>query len=100
MLIFCLPLCMSLCIVSNQEPLVNWLMILYQTSECEGLCETIASLKQQLSDALELRTLSPVSSYSQQFTETNNHLGEYQIERESAMLKDRNVDLIMQAQVL
>lgn len=69
-----------------------------KTSECEGLRETIASLKQQLSDALELRTLSPVSSYSQQFTETNNHLGEYQIERESAMLKDRNVDLIMQAQ--
>lgn len=69
-----------------------------KTSECEGLRETIASLKQQLSDALELRTFSHVSSYSLQFTETNNLLGEHQIERESAMSKDRNVDLIIQAQ--
>lgn len=32
----------------------------YQTHECEGLQETVASLKQQLSEALESKNVDPV----------------------------------------
>ncbi|KDP34477.1 hypothetical protein JCGZ_12760 [Jatropha curcas] len=63
--------------------------------ECEGLQETVASLKQQLSDALELRNSSPLPSYLQQFSE----LKSLQAEKEIAATKDRNEDLLQQAQV-
>ncbi|KAG6638284.1 hypothetical protein CIPAW_10G025000 [Carya illinoinensis] len=45
-------------------------------SECGGLQNTIASLKQQLSDALELSNLNTAITYSQRFTETGSSHGE------------------------
>lgn len=43
----------------------------YQSHECEGLQETVASLKQQLSEALESRNVSPVIGH-ELHTETKN----------------------------
>ncbi|XP_035545582.1 kinesin-like protein KIN-7K, chloroplastic isoform X2 [Juglans regia] len=45
-------------------------------SECGGLQDTIASLKQQLSDALELSNLNTAITYSQRFIETESSHGE------------------------
>ncbi|XP_041027550.1 kinesin-like protein KIN-7K, chloroplastic isoform X1 [Juglans microcarpa x Juglans regia] len=45
-------------------------------SECGGLQDTIASLKQQLSDALESSNLNTAITYSQRFTETESSHGE------------------------
>lgn len=65
--------------------------------ECEGLQETIGSLKQQLNDALELRNFSPFASYSQRFAEAKSLNGEHQIDKEIALLKDTNEDSRLQA---
>lgn len=66
--------------------------------ECEGLQETIGSLKQQLNDALELRNFSPLASYSQRFAEAKSLNGEHQIDKEIALLKDTNEDSRLQVQ--
>ncbi|XP_041024440.1 kinesin-like protein KIN-7K, chloroplastic [Juglans microcarpa x Juglans regia] len=66
--------------------------------ECEELQDTIASLKQKLSDALELRNLSPVISHSQQYTETKNCHGEHGSDKGSAALNDMSERLLLQAQ--
>ncbi|KAG8646889.1 kinesin-like protein KIN-7K, chloroplastic isoform X2 [Manihot esculenta] len=66
--------------------------------ECEGLQETIVSLKQQLSDALELRNLDPLPSYSQRLSELKSFHAQYQVDNEIAVTKDRNEALLLQAQ--
>lgn len=72
----------------------------YQICECEGLQETVASLKQQLSEALELRNFSPVVSYSKQLTETKSLHAELCAEKQNAALKDTNDKLLLQEKVL
>ncbi|KAG6744886.1 hypothetical protein POTOM_051527 [Populus tomentosa] len=66
--------------------------------ECEGLQETVVSLKQQLSDALESKKLSPLSSYSQRISELKSFHAQHHGDRETAASKDRNEDLLLQAQ--
>lgn len=44
--------------------------------ECESLQETVASLKQQLTDAIELRNFSPVVNHLQHFPGTKDYHGE------------------------
>ena len=70
----------------------------FQIGECEGLHDTIASLKQQLSDALELRNSNPAISYSQQFTETKSSHGELGLDNGNATSNDTS-GLLLQAQV-
>ncbi|KAK2647316.1 hypothetical protein Ddye_014805 [Dipteronia dyeriana] len=69
-----------------------------KTCECEGLQETIASLKQQLSDALELRNFSPVAGYSQRFTELKSIHGENRMDREIPVLHEAKDNLLYKAQ--
>ncbi|KAE8125316.1 hypothetical protein FH972_020140 [Carpinus fangiana] len=66
--------------------------------ECEGLHDTIAFLKQQLSDALELRNSNPAISYSQQFTETKSSHGELGLDNGNATSNDTS-GLLLQAQI-
>ncbi|GFY99842.1 P-loop containing nucleoside triphosphate hydrolases superfamily protein [Actinidia rufa] len=66
--------------------------------ECEGLQETIASLKQQLSDAMELRNFSPIVGHSQHYLEAKNSQGELSMGKESIVLKDSNDGLLLHAQ--
>ncbi|XP_061955537.1 kinesin-like protein KIN-7K, chloroplastic [Populus nigra] len=66
--------------------------------ECEGLQETVVSLKQQLSDALESKKLSPLASYSQRISELKIFHAQHHGDRETAASKDRNEDLLLQAQ--
>ncbi|KAK9290950.1 hypothetical protein L1049_009130 [Liquidambar formosana] len=66
--------------------------------ECEGLQETVASLKQQLSEALELRNFSPVISHSQHYTDTKSFLGELHIGKGNTAVKETNEGLLIQAQ--
>ncbi|KAF3442671.1 hypothetical protein FNV43_RR16587 [Rhamnella rubrinervis] len=65
--------------------------------ECEGLQETVASLKQQLSEAVDLKNFSPVS-YSKQLTETKSLLGELCTDKGNTVLKDTNDKLLLQQQ--
>ncbi|KAJ6330653.1 hypothetical protein OIU76_009282 [Salix suchowensis] len=65
--------------------------------ECEGLQETIVYLKQQLSDALELKSLSPLASYSQGISELKSFHAHH-LDKETAASKDRNEDLLLQVQ--
>ncbi|KAG6770258.1 hypothetical protein POTOM_025934 [Populus tomentosa] len=66
--------------------------------ECEGLQETIVSLKQQLSDALESKNISPLASYSQRISELKSFHAQHHMNKETAASKDRNEDLLLQAQ--
>ncbi|XP_011005299.1 PREDICTED: kinesin-like protein KIF3A isoform X2 [Populus euphratica] len=66
--------------------------------ECEGLQETIVSLKQQLSDALESKNISPLASYSQRISELKSFHAQHHMNEETAASKDRNQDLLLQAQ--
>ncbi|XP_034907870.1 kinesin-like protein KIN-7K, chloroplastic isoform X2 [Populus alba] len=66
--------------------------------ECEGLQETIVSLKQQLSDALESKNVSPLASYSQRISELKSFHAQHHMNKETAASKDRNEDLLLQAQ--
>lgn len=68
--------------------------------ECEGLHNSIASLKQQLSDALELRNSNPAISYSQQFTETKSSHGELGLDKGNATSNDTSEGLLLQAQAI
>ncbi|XP_022747158.1 kinesin-like protein KIN-7K, chloroplastic isoform X1 [Durio zibethinus] len=63
--------------------------------ECEGLQETVASLKLQLSDALESQNVSPVAIYSHQFAEMKG----LHKDKEVAASKDSSEDLLIKAQV-
>ncbi|XVE96146.1 hypothetical protein REPUB_Repub02eG0196300 [Reevesia pubescens] len=63
--------------------------------ECEGLQETVASLKQQLSDALESQNVSPIATYAQRFAEMNG----LQMDKEVEALKDSSEDLLIKEQV-
>ncbi|KAA8516966.1 hypothetical protein F0562_017216 [Nyssa sinensis] len=65
--------------------------------ECEGLHETIASLKQQLSDSQELRNFGQVISHSQCYKETKSQ-GELCMDKEKTISKDMNERLLLQAQ--
>ncbi|KAF9680731.1 hypothetical protein SADUNF_Sadunf06G0152000 [Salix dunnii] len=65
--------------------------------ECEGLQETIVYLKQQLSDALESKSLSPLASYSQGISELESFHAHH-LDKETAASKDRNEDLLLQVQ--
>ncbi|WCJ34056.1 Kinesin-like protein KIN-7K chloroplastic [Euphorbia peplus] len=62
--------------------------------ECEGLQETNASLKNQLSDALESRNHSPPPSLSQRFLDLKNLHAQEQVEKENAATKDRHEELL------
>jgi centromeric protein E len=75
------------------------LILHLQICECEGLQETVVSLKQQLSDALESKKLSPLASYSQRISELKSFHAQHHGDRETAASKDRNEDLLLQAQV-
>ena len=70
--------------------------LFYQICECEGLQETVASLKKQLSDALESQNVSPMATYSQRFAEMKG----LQMDKEVTVSKDRSEDLLIKAQVL
>ncbi|TYJ39593.1 hypothetical protein E1A91_A04G080000v1 [Gossypium mustelinum] len=59
--------------------------------ECEGLQETVASLKQQLSDALESQNVSPIAPNSQQF----GGMKGLQMDNEAAASKDSDEDLLL-----
>ncbi|MED6182366.1 Kinesin-like protein KIN-7K, chloroplastic [Stylosanthes scabra] len=59
--------------------------------ECENLQETIASLKQQLEDALELRNFSPVVNHSQD--------GEPNLDKGNELINDTNEGLLLQAKI-
>lgn len=69
----------------------------YQIGECEGLQETIASLKQQLTDIQEARNLSPLQSCSLRFSELKGRNSQQQVEKGSEPSKSG--DLHLQAQV-
>ncbi|XP_009764093.1 kinesin-like protein KIN-7K, chloroplastic isoform X2 [Nicotiana tabacum] len=69
-----------------------------KTHECQNLQETIVSLKQQLSDALEQRNRSPSVAHSQRLSETKSLLVELRAEKESTALKDAKEALLLQAQ--
>ncbi|PON56310.1 Kinesin-like protein [Trema orientale] len=63
-----------------------------KVSECEELNETVASLKQQLSEALEL------INFSQKASETKSMPGELSTDNGNTALKDKNDVLLLQAQ--
>ncbi|PQQ01458.1 kinesin-like protein KIN-7K chloroplastic [Prunus yedoensis var. nudiflora] len=64
--------------------------------ECKGLQETVASLKQQLSEALESRNLSPIVSSQ---TDSKKLLEEFCTEKEHAVVNDTNEIFLLQKQV-
>lgn len=69
-----------------------------KTRECEGLQGTITSLRQQLSDGLDLRKLSPSVSYSQRFAGVKSSLGELGLEKEDNLFTDKNEGSLVQRQ--
>ncbi|KAH0971892.1 hypothetical protein GBA52_024048 [Prunus armeniaca] len=64
--------------------------------ECKGLQETVASLKQQLSEALESRNLSPMVSSQ---TDSKKLHEELCTEKEHAVVNDTNEIFLLQKQV-
>ncbi|XP_058204815.1 kinesin-like protein KIN-7K, chloroplastic [Rhododendron vialii] len=58
----------------------------HKIQECEGLQETVASLKQQLSDALELTTIRPIVGHSQRSLEAISVQVEHSIDSSKVML--------------
>ncbi|XP_052172424.1 kinesin-like protein KIN-7K, chloroplastic [Diospyros lotus] len=68
--------------------------------ECEGLQETIVSLKQQLSDTLKLGNFSPIVGHSERHSETKSIQGELCMVKESNVLKDSNDTFLLQAQAI
>ena len=87
--------CLSQTSRASFEPTLT----LGQTRECEELQETVTSLKQQLSDASELRKFSPVVGYLQIFNGINNSLGELGVEKGKAFLTNKNESSFVLAQV-
>ncbi|PIN07172.1 Kinesin-like protein [Handroanthus impetiginosus] len=66
--------------------------------ECEELQDTIVSLRQQLSDAVDRGSFSPLTSHLQDFSESRSLHMEFQIGKEKSMLRDSNDILLLQAQ--
>ncbi|XP_022863726.1 kinesin-like protein KIN-7K, chloroplastic isoform X1 [Olea europaea var. sylvestris] len=66
--------------------------------ECKEYQETITTLRQQLSDTLEPKNCSPLSSHSQRFLETKGLQVELHTGKKNAVLKDGNGTLLLQAQ--
>ncbi|BFG38306.1 hypothetical protein CerSpe_245800 [Prunus speciosa] len=64
--------------------------------ECKGLQETVGSLKQQLSEALESRNLSPIVSSQ---TDSKKLHEEFCTEKEHAVVNDTNEIFLLQKQV-
>ncbi|XP_056158762.1 kinesin-like protein KIN-7K, chloroplastic isoform X2 [Syzygium oleosum] len=69
-----------------------------KTRECEGLQETITSLRQQLSDGLDLRKLSPSVGYSQRLAGVKSFLGELGLQKEDNLVTDKNEGSLVQRQ--
>ncbi|CAA2999152.1 kinesin KIN-7K, chloroplastic isoform X1 [Olea europaea subsp. europaea] len=67
-------------------------------TECKEYQETITTLRQQLSDTLEPKNCSPLSSHSQRFLETKGLQVELHTGKKNAVLKDGNGTLLLQAQ--
>ncbi|KAK7285449.1 hypothetical protein RJT34_20222 [Clitoria ternatea] len=67
--------------------------------ECESQQETIASLRQQLADALELRNFSPVVNHSQNFSGTKDYLGELHLDKGNMLINNGNEGIHLQAQI-
>ncbi|XP_019440803.1 PREDICTED: kinesin-like protein KIN-7K, chloroplastic isoform X2 [Lupinus angustifolius] len=65
--------------------------------ECESLQEIISSLEQQLADALDLRSVSPVVNHSQHFSLTKDYSGE--LNPEKGNVNFTNEGTLLQAQV-
>ncbi|XP_024018836.1 kinesin-like protein KIN-7K, chloroplastic isoform X2 [Morus notabilis] len=65
--------------------------------ECEALQETVASLKQHLSEALEQRNFSPVVSHPQNSIETKSLSGEFCADNGNSATKDNNNILLLRA---
>jgi len=85
--------------LSNFKTRFGLALVLVQTCECEGLQGTITSLRQQLSDGLDLRKLSPSVSYSQRFAGVKSSLGELGLEKEDNLFTDKNEGPLVQRQV-
>ncbi|KAL6986966.1 Kinesin-like protein KIN-7D, chloroplastic [Sarracenia purpurea var. burkii] len=66
--------------------------------ECEGLREAIASLKQQLSDALEMRNFNPIVGHSQGYLEEKSIQGELCMGKEGEGFRDSTERLLILAQ--
>ncbi|KAI9077289.1 hypothetical protein K1719_040733 [Acacia pycnantha] len=66
--------------------------------ECANFQETISSLKQQLTDALELKSFVPVDR-SQHFSTTKDHHGESRLDKENGMMNQSNKGFLLQAQI-
>ncbi|OVA20703.1 Kinesin [Macleaya cordata] len=66
--------------------------------ECEALQETVTSLKQQLSDALETRNSSDLTTHSKYDTEGRSSQGEACISKENTISRYANVELLLQTQ--
>ncbi|CAI8614124.1 unnamed protein product [Vicia faba] len=64
--------------------------------ECESLQETVASLKQQLVDAIELTNFSP-ANHSQHFLGTKDYHGE--LHHDKGNINNTNEGILLQAQV-
>ncbi|TQD99062.1 hypothetical protein C1H46_015329 [Malus baccata] len=64
--------------------------------ECKGLQETVASLKQQLSEALEFKNLSPIVTSR---TGSKNLDEELCTEKDNAVLDDKNEVFLLRKQV-
>ncbi|KAL7138636.1 hypothetical protein ABFS83_10G177300 [Erythranthe nasuta] len=67
-------------------------------SECDELQQTIATLRLELSDAVEQRDFMPFNSHLQGFPETRSVHMEHQIGKDNSVLKDSNDMLLLQAQ--
>lgn len=66
--------------------------------ECEGMHDTIVSLKQQLSDAQELRNSNPVVSDSQRYNEVMSSHEELDSDKGNATWKDKSDGLPIREQ--
>ncbi|KAI4348804.1 hypothetical protein L6164_009481 [Bauhinia variegata] len=66
-------------------------------NECESLQETVASLKQQLADALESRSFIPVDHHSRHFSVSKDYDGEVHPDTESVMINHPNEGFLLKA---
>ncbi|XP_042479871.1 kinesin-like protein KIN-7L, chloroplastic [Macadamia integrifolia] len=66
--------------------------------DCEELQETVAVLKQQLSEALQLTNSSPAVPLSQQHTKGRSIQGKFCASKDNLDLRDANEDLLLQEQ--
>lgn len=81
--------------LQNSEPHMTF-MLHYQIGECKGLQETVASLKQQLSEALEFKNLSPIVTSR---TGSKNLHEELCTEKDNEVLHEKNEVFLLQKQV-